>query len=535
VQIMSAPFLALAMSSPGRQLSFRRTVVFHLLILSALGWIALHVAPDLLPYVGDAILVVGIVEGAAMIGWRLAQLPKSQALEFLLVSPLRPKRVFFYEAVGGFGRFALVTLSGLPIYLILIHFGRLQFADIAPLLLIPMLWGGLAGLGLTAWAYESLAVRRWGERIVLVLILIYLVIGVLAAERLQDWLLTLPAALAEFFFRTIGIAFHYNPFGAMEYWLSQRCNREIALERMTIVAAATGMITVGLLARAAARLRAHFHDLHYTPIEAKHRSSESGIGDHPLAWWAVRRVLVYSGRTNIWLAGGFGIVYAAYTVLGDAWPSWMGTLVFQIFERMGGVPAVAAGLTVLAAVPASFQYGLWDASRQDRCKRLELLLLTRLEGTDYWRAAAAAAWRRGRGYFFVALILWTALGLSGRATISQVLAATAAGTLLWAFSFALGFRAFSRGVHSNGLGMLLTLGLPLVAVVLIRANVPILSSLLPVAAVYSASTAPPDFLWLVGPLLTGCITLFVARRARRDCDRDLRAWFDRNQGIKLLD
>ena len=83
--------------------------------------------------------------------------------------------------------------------------------------------------------------------------------------------------------------------------------------------------------------------------------------------------------------------------------------------------------------------------------------------------------------------------------------------------------------------MLLTLGLPLVAVVLIRANVPILSSLLPVAAVYSASTAPPDFLWLVGPLLTGCITLFVARRARRDCDRDLRAWFDRNQGIKLLD
>ena len=39
---------------------------------------------------GNVLLVLGIVEGALLIGWRLAQLPKSQALEFLLVSPLRP-------------------------------------------------------------------------------------------------------------------------------------------------------------------------------------------------------------------------------------------------------------------------------------------------------------------------------------------------------------------------------------------------------------------------------------------------------------
>jgi hypothetical protein len=321
----------------------------------------------------------------------------------------------------------------------------------------------------------------------------------------------------------------------LENWLSPRRDPAIALERLLLVSAASSMLGVVLLARGAFRMKAHFHDRHYSPAANHSRAAENSIGDRPLSWWAVRRVLEYSGRANIWLAGGFGLVYAAYILLGDAWPAWMGTMVFQIFDRLGGVPALAAALVVLAAVPAAFQYGLWDASRQERCKRLELLLLTELDGTDYWLAAAAAAWRRGRGYFLVALILWAALGLAGRATINQVLAAAAAGTLLWAFSFAVGFRAFSRGVHSNGLGMILTIGLPLLAVVLTRANVPVLSSLLPVGAVYEAATAQPNWLWLTGPLLTAAITLIVSRRAQRNCDRELRAWFDHNQGLKLLD
>ena len=61
---------------------------------------------------------------------------------------------------------------------------------------------------------------------------------------------------------------------------------------------------------------------------------------------------------------------------------------------------------MLAAVPAAFQYGLWDSTDQDRCRRLELLLLTDLSGDDYCHAALAAAWRRGRGYFVVAVVLW---------------------------------------------------------------------------------------------------------------------------------
>ena len=56
----------------------------------------------------------------------------------------------------------------------------------------------------------------------------------------------------------------------------------------------------------------------------------------------------------------------AYTIAGDRWPSWLGQIVFQLVDAAGGIPAVATGLTVLAAVPAAFQYGLWDPSVQDR-------------------------------------------------------------------------------------------------------------------------------------------------------------------------
>src|SRR5437763_4477489 len=129
---MSVPFLALAMTSPGRQHSFRRAVVLHLLVLSALGWTAVNVAPKFLPFFGDALMVLGIVEGAALVGWRLAQIPKSQALEFLLVSPIQPKRVFVNEALVGLGRLALVGLAGLPVLLLMALHGRLLMSDLPP-------------------------------------------------------------------------------------------------------------------------------------------------------------------------------------------------------------------------------------------------------------------------------------------------------------------------------------------------------------------------------------------------------------------
>ena len=159
------PFFRLAMRSISRQKTFRRTVGIHLLLVLAAVW-AVYVRGRML-YVGGAIgvallgqflLVAGIVEGATLIGWRLTQLPKSQALEFLLVTPLRPRRVFLAEALNGLGRLALVTLAGLPALVFLVVVGGLEFEDLGPLLYMPFTWGAVTGLGLTVWAYEPVKV-----------------------------------------------------------------------------------------------------------------------------------------------------------------------------------------------------------------------------------------------------------------------------------------------------------------------------------------------------------------------------------------
>src|SRR5262249_18758970 len=154
---MLAAFFRLGMISPTRQLGFRRAAIFHLLILTGLGWALLVSSTSgTLVFVGHSLVALGIVEGAALIGWRLTQLPNSQSLEFLLSSPARPWRIFLAEALVGICRLALVTLSGAPILLFMLYTGAIETIDLAPLLLTPFLWGIVTGIGLTVWAYETL-------------------------------------------------------------------------------------------------------------------------------------------------------------------------------------------------------------------------------------------------------------------------------------------------------------------------------------------------------------------------------------------
>jgi hypothetical protein len=163
-----------------------------------------------------------------------------------------------------------------------------------------------------------------------------------------------------------------------------------------------------------------------------------------------------------------------------------------------------------------------------------LLLLTRLQARDYWDAAAAAAWRRGRGYFAVAVLLWLAAAYSGRAEVTHVLAAMAVGVLLWSLYFALGFRAFSRGIQTNGLGMLLTLGLPLAAYGFYRASYSPLAALLPPGGVYGAAAGRLGWTGLIGAVFCAVATIAMAREALAHCDRDLRRWYDLNHGRKVM-
>jgi hypothetical protein len=404
---MLRSFFALAAQSPTRQQAFRQLVFTHLLVLLG-GAVAVQVYAASVGYrgagasiLGHILLIAGIVEGAMLIGWRLTQLPKSQALEFLLVSPLHPPRLFLAEALVGITRLAWVTLAGLPGLILLAADGYLDQVDIIPLLLMPFTWGCITGLGLTTWAYEPRRVRRGFERVMLLGIGLYLGVGVVVAENLRqvsDGLrgvelpefsvgnVTLPSLnLGQVFFFGFE-AFHlYNPFAVMEYWLMPfamlKPNMQMALNRMVGLEIAALAAVILLMARAAHRLKGHFHERHYRPIADKSNGNRGTIGDWPLSWWAVRRVTEYSGRVNLWLAGSFGLLFAFYIVAdcplvqeiagGSLWPNWLGRKVFEIFEeKMGGVPGLATALVVLAAVPAAFQYGLWDSNTQDRCRRL---------------------------------------------------------------------------------------------------------------------------------------------------------------------
>jgi hypothetical protein len=549
---MFRTLFALAMLSPGRQRAFQTALVIHALVILACAKAVDAWGPLGLVLLGQFLLVAGIAEGAILVGWRLTQIPKSQALEFLLVTPQRPGWVFLGEALVGLSRFGLVTLSGLPILLLLVFNGRLLLIDVPVLLIMPLTWGAVTGLGLTMWAYEPLILRRLAEKVILLGIVIYLGIGVLAGERIFQWLDWLPKNRISFGHGSEGVnlseaisyllhAFHYlNPFGVMQAWMDHDYARNIPPllvdERMLGLEVAAAVLVLLLLWRAARRLKGHFHERHYSPVRDLSGRNRGTIGNQPLAWWAVRRVTEYSGRANLWLASGVGILYAAYTVAGPNWPPWLGRMVFYIFDQqLGGIPALSTALVVLAAVPAAWQYGLWDSNAQDRCRRLELLLLTELEPRDYWAAATAAAWKRGRGYFWVAGLLWLAATIAGQTTLAQLAGAFAAGTLLWCLYFALGFRAFSQGHQANGLGSLLTLGLPAITYVLFVAGWPAIAALLPPGSVYSAIHGDLMAAWLAGAILIAALALLISRYALNHCDAELRRWYELNHGQKVME
>jgi hypothetical protein len=262
----------------------------------------------------------------------------------------------------------------------------------------------------------------------------------------------------------------------MQDWLT---DRPTAWDRMIGLQAAVIVAVVGLLWRASSRLQGHFHERHYDPVRDVRDERRAPVGDAPLSWWAVKRVMEYSGRLNLWLAGGFCLLYSAYLIAGASWPAWLGRRIFEVCDGVGGVAGLSAALAVLAAVPAAFQYGLWDSSDHARCRRLELLLLTDLSPRDYWDAAAAAAWRRGRGYLLIAAGLWIAAVIGGRLSLPEASAVACASVLLWGLYFALGFHVFATGGQANGLGILLTVGLPLTAFALGKLGLTSLAALTP--------------------------------------------------------
>jgi hypothetical protein len=485
-----------------------------------------------LVFIPQLLLILGIVEGAILIGWRLSQLPKCRFLEYFFVTPIQASRLFAFEAVIGVGWLLLVTLSGFPLLTILIVEGFVGWADLLALLGMPATWGTVVGLGLTAWSYEPMLLRRWGGRLFAIGLCVYLFIGVVAGEHIGQWLALLPDTISRWFFNGFEALHRYNPFAVMAFWFEQPV--AVAWDRMVGLEVAALMALLTTAAVAALRMRPHFEDLHYGLRQTSQGGGQPNIGDRPLTWWALGRVQRYSGRLNLWLASGFGFLYALYIVCSDVWPPWLGRGAFVIFDRAGGVPVVTTALVLLAAVPAAFQYGLWDSHVTTRCRRLELLLLTGLEARDYWRASARAAWCRGKGYFAVALVLWLAAWTAGTIGVQEFVGSVFAGVALCFLYFALGFRAMCRGKKTTVLAFFLTVGLPLLTLFFYRLGFEELAAWAPPAIIYQSSLGVSFWKCGSGIMLWSSIALVVSRRALVHGHAELRLWYERQQLLQSL-
>jgi hypothetical protein len=519
---MLLTFFVHAMRSRERHFAFRRLAIAQILIASCCAWII--GAYDRRILAASVLLVTGIVQGAMLVGWRLSQIPKCQGLELLLGSPVRPALTFTGEALSALGLLTLVTFAGFPSLWLLAVTGRIDSTDLVSLVMMPLTWGALTGIGLATWAYEPPTVRIWGERLILALVVFYLAVGLMAGEHIRTWLLVLPASAGQAFLNGFEGFHRYNPFAVLAWRLNESpglpTTRIWGLELCAM--AATALLSF----RAAWRLKPHFDELHYQSRSEAGRLAEN-IGSRPLAWWAVRRVTRYSGRANLWLASVFGIVYACFLVAGNHWPPWLGRGVFVVFEEMGGYGVIATALVMLATVPAIFQYGLWSHDARDRCRWLELLMLTSLDARDYWNAAARAAWRRGRGYLAVAVLLLASACLAGQITIPQLCAALGSAAMVWALYFSLGFRAFSKGIHANALGIAATLLVPALVVVLASAGWRTAASCLPPGMFYASFQWTGQRSWLLALIATALVTFQLAHIGLRRCDVDLRAWYAR--------
>ncbi len=417
-------FFRSAGQSPTRQRLFRWMVVLHLAVLGlAVLMLSGNRSGRLFSILGDAHVLLGIVEGAILVGWRLAQWPKSQALEPLLLANLSSRSVMAGEQSVGIGQLFLLALSGVPVLVLASMLGWLDPASIFLLPLQSLIWGSLVGFGLVVWAYESASVRRVGERVVGGVMTGYFLLGGLAGEHTLGVLRSVPM-VGDVVVDGIWLLHTHTPFAVLNRMESGDPAGWFSLVAIDVLG--VGLV-MALLMRSAARLEPHYVDRHYKPIGESAVGKRGSIGDEPLSWWAVRRVGEYAGRVNLYLAGGTAVLYAAYLLLGPYWPTWLGQRIFWVFEQNGGVATMTTILIILSAVPAAYQYGLWDSSKTDRCRRLETLLTTDLGVADFEGASWSASWSRGRGYFYSAILLWVAAGVSGRMDWLQVLTAMGAG------------------------------------------------------------------------------------------------------------
>lgn len=487
-------------------------------------------------------LLLAIVVGGFLTGWRVAQFPKSRAIEFHLVTPVSDWEHVGGELAAGMLRTLVVIVGGLPFVAAVLGAGWINAGEAASLVAVPLVGGWLSGLILATVAYEPPWVRRLLERAVLAGVMVYLLLVGLLGHWFVPWLIrwwAWHASRPTSVIRRLGTTLSdVNPF----HLLGDISHTPGSVAPGRMVAVLGLLLTAAGLCylRLVVRLRTHYEEEQFG-LRGRQAGRGKPLGTRPLCWWTARRVSRFKGNVNLYLAWATIGLYGGWMLAGDRWPAWIAFGQLRMIQRLGGAALLAAAALQMAVVGVAFLGGLWDSDSTRRVRRLELLLVAPLEPWAFFEASAVAAWTRGRGYVLGALAMALAATLAGKISWPTCSLLVGLGaTYLW-LSLSVAFRNFARLRNDRvvGLwGLAWSVGWPVATIGLFQLGLGRVAAFTPLGAVYLVMLPPAEQLALTGfstNMLLGCVTaasagwvtfsVLLIHRALVTFDVEIHGWF----------
>ncbi len=529
-----------------RSTQLRATALGAVLVITLVSIAAIDQGPvELVERLTWTQFLLAVVCGGFLTAWRVTQLPKTRAYEFYLLTPASDWELVAGEMVAGMCRTAVVVLATAPLMAALWGTGWLSGAGCLALLVVPLVAGWLSGLLMAVVAFEPMWFRRLVERLVLLVVLVYLVVfgllGHFCMPKIIAWWSGLTGTPAATFAQVGATTRYLNPFRLLGA-VSQETEPGLAL-RLAVVTAALMLVILLCFARLVVRLRAHYTEENYAH-SAGRRQSRRSIGQNPLSWWTWRRVSQFRGHINLYLTWTTLVLYAAWMLLEDRWPTWLAMSQLQMIRGLGGEALLSVAALQLAVVPMAFLNGLWDSNSQQRVQRLELLLITPLAGRHFLQASAVAAWTRGKGYAVGAIGIWLAAVLSGRIQWFEAAGIVLLGACYLLLCFAVAFRNFARVESDQSVtvrGLVWSIGMPLLTVALFQMGSHAWAAATPLGGVFMLSLpgaeraswvncSLPTVWFIAGTIAATSLigSLLLLKSAVRNFDREIHDWFEAN-------
>jgi|GEM_PF-911096 len=534
---MLATQLAAQMRQPSQAWRLHLWGLSGALALLATVWIFRPTGPaQTINVVAAVELAMGVLIGGSLTGWRATQLPKTRASEFYLITPVSDWVIVGGEILSGMLRSAYVLLAAAaPVVGWLWGAGWISPAQVAALAFLPVSIGWATGIGITVVAYEPIRVRKFFEGLMLVLVLVYLIgFGFAALPILQG----LNSGLVTYFNTDLLTVIRML---SPRRLLATDGGQDLTLGSYVFGFVVLVLIGCGLAVwRLVHRLRPHYLE----EIFGQQRSQKDylkPIGANPLSWWTARRVSRFRGRVNLYLGWATILLYSSWLLLGDHWPSYLGTGVMISFKQLGG--AVMLGISALqfGLVPVAFLSGLWDSTVQLRIGRLELLLATPLSPREYLEGCIAAGWTRAKGYLPAVVVVWFAGAYAGNYSWTAFAALLVLGVIYTVLFFAIAFRQFARVAGDRaaatwGIGM--SVAWPLASCALLALNLGRAAALTPLGGMYLLGFKPDVLrarfgmetaeLWAIvggAALFHIGLSIWLLWQAEAKFEQEIRDWF----------